>query len=98
MNKKENNIAFIDGQNLHLQMNWSIDFKKFKIYLKDKLGISDAYYFLGFKSDEEKLYRNLQKAGFILVFNSCCCIFCDIIYYGPCLRRKYSIRGMQTYF
>lgn len=29
--KKENNLAFIDGQNLHLgttQNNWKVDFKK----------------------------------------------------------------------
>ncbi len=67
--KKENNYAFIDGQNLHLQTDFPIDFKRFRIYLKDKYDIVDAYYFLGFKKDEPKLYIGLQKAGFILVFN-----------------------------
>jgi hypothetical protein len=35
---KENNIAFIDAQNLHLwttSEKWNIDFKRFRIYLKD---------------------------------------------------------------
>ncbi|MFH1402582.1 MAG: NYN domain-containing protein [Patescibacteria group bacterium] len=67
--KKENNYAFIDGQNLHLQTEWKIDFERLRIYLKDKFNVVDAYYFLGFKGNEERLYRNLQKAGFILVFN-----------------------------
>jgi len=46
---KENNIAFIDAQNLHLGTqteNWKIDFKRFRIYLKDKFKINEAYFFL----------------------------------------------------
>lgn len=69
---KESNIAFIDGQNLHLgttQNNWKIDHKKFRIYLKDKYHVDEAYYFLGYVSDEQQdLYNNLQKAGFIVLF------------------------------
>ncbi|MDD2516248.1 MAG: NYN domain-containing protein [Candidatus Gracilibacteria bacterium] len=69
---KEKNIAFIDGQNLHLGIsseNWKIDFPKFRVYLRDKYKIDEAYYFLGFLSDDEqKLYTKIQKAGFILVF------------------------------
>ena len=36
---KENNLAFIDGQNLYIEVkkyNWSIDYQKFFTYLKDK--------------------------------------------------------------
>ncbi len=70
--KKENNIAFIDWQNLHLWTQsewWGVDFKKFRIYLKDKFKVQDAYYFLWFLSeDEQELYNSLQKAGFIVVF------------------------------
>lgn len=69
---KEKNIAFIDGQNLHLGVsseNWSIDLKKFRIFLKDKFQIEEAYYFLWFISeDEQDLYNSLQKAGFIVSF------------------------------
>jgi hypothetical protein len=35
--EKENNIAFIDGQNLHIgimQNNWKIDHSRFRIYIK----------------------------------------------------------------
>lgn len=69
------NIAFIDGQNLHLGTrstdgdSWVVDNKKLRRYLKDKYNIEEAYYFLGFVSEEEQdLYDSLQRAGFILSF------------------------------
>jgi uncharacterized LabA/DUF88 family protein len=66
------NIAFIDGQNLHLGTNeadWKIDHKKFRIYLHDKYKVEEAYYFLGYISEDyQDLYYKLQKAGFIVVF------------------------------
>ena len=74
MNEKEevSNIAFIDGQNLHMgtkDLGWSVDYKKLRTYLRDKYHITEAYYFLGYVSEEEQdLYDSLQKAGFILLF------------------------------
>jgi len=69
---KENNLAFIDGQNLHLgttATNWKVDHFKFRTHLKDKYDVTEAYYFLGYISDiQQDLYNNLQKAGFIVVF------------------------------
>jgi len=69
---KESNIAFIDGQNLHFgtqEDNWSVDFGKFRTYLQDKYNVTEAYYFLGYVSDEQQdLYNNLQKASFIVSF------------------------------
>ena len=66
------NIAFIDAQNLHLgtnSENWNIDFQKFRIYLKDKFHVREAYFFLGFlDEDQQKLYKNVQKAWFIIEF------------------------------
>lgn len=42
---------------------------KFRTYLKYKYHISEAYYILGYVSEEEQdLYNNLQKAGFIVSF------------------------------
>jgi len=67
-----NNLAFIDWQNLHLwtsSENWKIDFKKFRVYLRDKFQVEEAYYFIWFISEEEQdLYSKLQKAWFIVVF------------------------------
>lgn len=69
---KESNLAFIDGQNLHLgttQDGRKVDLKRFRIYLKDKYNIIEAHYFLGYPSEnEQKLYNNLQTAGFIVIF------------------------------
>ena len=71
MNKKKN-LAFVDGQNLYLgtkEKEWAVDHYKFRKYLRDKYDVIEAYYFLGFVSDnEQELYDKLQKAGFILVF------------------------------
>ncbi|MFA5799351.1 MAG: NYN domain-containing protein [Candidatus Peribacteraceae bacterium] len=70
--EKESNLAFIDGQNLHLgttQNDWKVDHAKFRIYLKDKYKVGEAYYFLGYVSEEQQeLYKNLQKSGFIVLF------------------------------
>ncbi len=69
---KDFNIAFIYGQNLHLgtkECGWSINHKRFRTYLLDKYNVQEAYYFLGFLSeDEQGLYDRLQKAGFIISF------------------------------
>jgi len=69
---KLSNIAFIDGQNLHLgtkESGWSVDHKKLRIYLRDKYHVTEAYYFLGFVSEGfQDLYDGLQRAGFILSF------------------------------
>lgn len=66
------NIAFIDWQNLHLwtkSENWKIDFNKFRVYLKDKFKVKEAYIFLWFLDEEQqKLYTNLQKAWYIIQF------------------------------
>ncbi len=66
------NFAYIDGQNLYLgtlEANWSVDYKKFRIYLRDKYHVEEAYYFLGYISEEQQdLYNNLQRAGFIVIF------------------------------
>ncbi|MBN1617730.1 NYN domain-containing protein [Candidatus Dojkabacteria bacterium] len=69
--KKISNFAFIDSQNLNLGIRtagWKLDFKKFRLYLKNKYKIDQAYLFIGHISGNEKLYTDLQKAGYIIVF------------------------------
>ncbi len=71
---ENNNLAFIDGQNLYMGTNsdipsWEVNLLKFRIYLKDKYKVSKAYYFLGYMSDgRDELYDKIQSAGFILKF------------------------------
>lgn len=74
MKNDENNIAFIDGQNLHLgttlsEEPWEVNLSKFKIYLEKKYNVKEAYYFLGYVQEiNQEIYSEIQKAGFILVF------------------------------
>ena len=67
----KNNYAFIDSQNLYLaikDLGWMLDYKRFRIYLRDKYSIEKAYMFLGYLAENQKLYKSLQEAGFILIF------------------------------
>ena len=55
--KNEDNIAFIDWQNLHMGTSgegWSIDHKKFRVYLKDQYQVRRAYYFIGCLDDDNQ--------------------------------------------
>jgi len=71
MQNKENNYAFIDGQNLNLgiqAMGWKLDWSKFRVYLKDKYKVQTAFVFLGYMPEQQNLYRSLQMKGYVLVF------------------------------
>ena len=71
MKNKQNNYAFIDSQNVNLSIrdqSWVLDFKKFRIYLKDKYNINKAFLFIGFVNEYQDLYTSLQEFGYILVF------------------------------
>ncbi len=69
--KKQNNYAFIDSQNLNLgvrSQKWVMDYKKLRLYLKNKYNVEKAFIFIGMVANNQKLYTMLQSAGFILVF------------------------------
>lgn len=71
MRKKRNNYAFIDSQNLNLSVKesgWALDFRKFRIYLNEKYGVSKAYIFIGYIEGNNDLYTTLQEMGYICVF------------------------------
>ena len=71
MQKPQKNFAFIDSQNLNLSIRaqgWFLDFRRFRIYLQEKYGVTRAYVFIGFVSGNTALYNALQEAGFICVF------------------------------
>lgn len=65
------NYAFIDWQNLYSQIKrfwWKIDYKKLRIYLKEKYKVKVAYIFIWFINENCDLYKYLQESWFILVF------------------------------
>ncbi len=68
---KLSNYAFIDSQNLNLgirSQGWKLDFATFRRYLRDKYNVEKAFLFIGYRHGNEKLYTNLQVAGYLLVF------------------------------
>jgi len=70
------NYGYIDGQNLHLgtasaDEPWKLDLVKFRTYLREKYNVEKAFYYLGYVQEGvniQRLYENIQAAGFILVF------------------------------
>jgi len=81
MKKKENNYAFIDSNNLYLGITsdidrkgkkiyngWKLDYKRFRVYLKEKYNIQKAFLFIGFKPGNQAMYTSLQEGGYICVF------------------------------
>jgi len=56
---KIKNYAFIDSQNLNLsiqRIGWKLDYRRFRIYLKEKYKIKIAYLFIGFLPENQDLY------------------------------------------
>ncbi|MCK4386778.1 MAG: NYN domain-containing protein [Candidatus Pacebacteria bacterium] len=71
MRNQENNFAYIDGNNLYkgiTELGWKLDYKRFRIFLKDKYNVHKAYLFLGFISKNTQMYRDLQNWGYTIVF------------------------------
>ncbi len=64
-------FAFIDSQNLNLgvkSQGWSLDWRKFRQYLRNKYSANKAYLFIGQVAGHESLYAFLQECGYILIF------------------------------
>jgi uncharacterized LabA/DUF88 family protein len=75
---KNNNYAFIDGQNFFKSkqelekeleaLEVELDLNEFRIYLKEKHDVNVAYYFIGYLPEYEILYTSLRKQGYDLIF------------------------------
>ncbi|HEY4508829.1 MAG TPA: NYN domain-containing protein [Candidatus Paceibacterota bacterium] len=62
---------YIDGNNLYRsakELNFEIDYKKFRGWLRQKYHVANAYLFIGLVPDRVKFYEYLQECGFILIF------------------------------
>jgi uncharacterized LabA/DUF88 family protein len=65
------NYAFIDNQNLYQSIKglWRcIDYKKLRVYLKDKFNVEQAYMFIWYMPSNQALYTSLQQRWFIVIF------------------------------
>src|SRR3989344_790260 len=64
-------VAYIDGANLHngtKSLGWDLDYKKFRVWLKEKFHVMRAYIFIGLVPRFKDLYADLQEAGYILIY------------------------------
>lgn len=67
--KKPNNYAFIDSQNLNLgvqKAGWKMDWRKFRIWLEEKYGVTHAYMFIGYMAENESLYEQMHDHGYLI--------------------------------
>ncbi len=65
------NYAFIDAQNVHLsikRLGWEIDWKRFRVFLRERFSVGKAQLFIGLVPGNTALYQYLQSVGFELIF------------------------------
>lgn len=71
MKTNKRNAAYIDGANLHngvRRLGWDFDYARFRVWLREKYGVEQAYLFLGLMPKYKDLYTRLQEQGYTLVF------------------------------
>jgi uncharacterized LabA/DUF88 family protein len=101
------NYAFIDGANLHLtyeNFNWKLDYQKLLVFLKTKMNVSVAYYFLGNVKENRNIYRDLQSFGYSLVLKEPTrfmteeehCPYCDLTIAPEIPRYKSDCDSLMT--
>lgn len=67
----ESLTIYIDGNNLYRSakdLDFEIDYKKFRGWLRQKYNPTSVYLFIGLVPERVKFYEHLQECGFILVF------------------------------
>ena len=45
-----------------------MNFGRFRVYLKDKYHVTNAYLFIGYIAGRESLYTYLQQVGYVVIF------------------------------
>jgi len=70
-NARVKNYAFIDSQNLHKSMEamgYKIDYRRFRLWLKNRHDVERAFMYFGYMEGREALYGYLRQCGFELIF------------------------------
>jgi uncharacterized LabA/DUF88 family protein len=70
ISKKKQIYAFIDNQNLNVtiqSLGWKVNWQRFRKFLTDKYGVTQAYMFIGYVPEFEDMYEKLHDAGFSIV-------------------------------
>ena len=69
-NRKKRVYAFIDSQNVNVstqKFGWKMDWRKFRRFLRDKHGVTQAFMFIGYVPEYEDMYEFLHDAGYSIV-------------------------------
>ena len=70
--KNDQVFVYIDGNNLYQNIkkyfDWSLDYEKFYIFLKEKYKTDRVYLFIGYIEQNKALYKYLSSIGYMLVF------------------------------
>jgi uncharacterized LabA/DUF88 family protein len=64
------NYAFIDNQNLNLgvqKLGWKMDWRKFRLFLKETYNVEKAYMFIGHMPEHEDMYLKMHELGYLVV-------------------------------
>lgn len=48
-------------------MGWKLDWRKFRQLLKNKYGVTRAYMFIGYMSENESMYEYMHELGYLVV-------------------------------
>lgn len=67
----QGNLALIDFSNIFKvfrDFTWRLCFKKYRKWLKEEFGVSEAVVFLGSKSSNRRLGQLLRNAGFKIIY------------------------------
>ncbi len=79
IDKEPINIAYIDAANLDQSLKrtleWKLDYAAFRIWLKEKYDVDQAFIFIGLVPKYKNLYTYLQECGFELAFK-------DVLYHN----------------
>ncbi|MEX0881755.1 MAG: NYN domain-containing protein [Candidatus Saccharimonadales bacterium] len=68
--KRQRVYAFIDSQNVNVstqKFGWKMDWRKFRRFLNNKYGVTQAYMFIGYVPEYEDMYEFLHDAGYSIV-------------------------------
>jgi uncharacterized LabA/DUF88 family protein len=68
--KKKSVYAFIDSQNLNVstqKLGWKMDWHKFRLFLAEKYGVTQAFMFIGYVPEFEDMYVQLHDTGYMVV-------------------------------
>lgn len=68
--KKPKVYAFIDSQNLNVstqKLGWKMDWRRFRAWLEEKHGVTEAFMFIGYVPEFEDMYVQLHETGYMVV-------------------------------